>query len=98
MADDMDLPPLNEWVVDELTRTREDLKDLAQRHDDILNRLTGVCRNNDELRAAGVELSSFVGELIVRLENPKIAINPITNDVVLEEARKALDRWREANV
>ena len=88
---------LNEWIFDEYIRYKEQLVELAQRHDDILNRLTEVCRRNDELRAAGIELSTFVGELIQRVQ----CIPPENIDYeiqLVKDAKKALDRWREANV
>lgn len=95
----MDLPPLNEWVVDELTKTRDALSDLMERHEDILNRLSGVCRKNDELRAAGVELAVFVHELVLIMQDPEIfPDDELKQSVMLEDAKKALDRWRETNV
>lgn len=93
----MDLPPLNEWVVDELTRTRDTLSDLMERHERILNNLAAVCRENDELRAAGTELSSFVGALIDILYNSTHMPGGIRREVLMTEAKQSLDRWRNAN-
>jgi hypothetical protein len=52
--------PLNEWVVSELSRTKDALRDLARRHEEVVNRLAEVCRRNDKMQAAGNKLRAII--------------------------------------
>jgi hypothetical protein len=60
---DWELPPLDEWVVDELTRTRDALSDLMERHENIVNHLADVCRRNDKMQAAGDALVQLLHDM-----------------------------------
>lgn len=60
---DMDLPPINEWVVVELSRTKDTLADLAIRHENIVNRLADVCRRNDRMQEIGNLMRDLLSEV-----------------------------------
>ena len=86
--DGMDLPPLNEWVVDEMVRTKEALTDLISRHQSLLDYLSALARKNDALRAAGRELKAIIHEGYVLT----------TNDGLIERIDRALERWENIDV
>ena len=83
MSDEPEEETLNEWVVSELSRTMDALRDLAQRHEQIVNHLADVCRRNDRMEQAGGYLAAMLNTV------------PLPNDEFIEEA---IQRWRESNV
>lgn len=85
----MDLPPLNEWVVTELTKTRDALSDLMERHENILHHLTDVCRRNDRMRQAGDALVTLIHEYP--------GLGP-EFDPLQQQIDTAIQKWGEANV
>ena len=93
---DMDLPPLNEWIVDELTRTQDSLRDLMRRHEEIVNHLADVCKRNDRMREAGDALVSLLLNVDYKntwvLEEDPEAFTQYST--LIEEA---IQKWGEAN-
>jgi hypothetical protein len=81
--DGMDLEPLNEWVVSELTRTQTALRDLIERHENVVNNYARVCQQNDKMRQAGTSLRDLL------IEHEVIADSRVDD---------ALQKWNEANL
>lgn len=82
-TDDMNLEPLNEWVVSELTRTQTALRDLIERHEIVVDNYAKVCQQNDKMRSAGDKLRDL-------LIDHEVIADPRVDD--------ALQKWNEANV
>lgn len=86
MTDEPEEETLNEWVVSELSRTMDSLRDLARRHEEVLNHLADVCRRNDKMEAAGQLLINAIYHVTCATEEEQDRFN------------HAIQKWGEANV
>ena len=84
---------VNEWLLTEYGRMKEQLLDLAQRHETIVNTLADVCRRNDRMQAAGDKMRDLLD-----LAHPIVAN---AHEDVIELPKlidEAIQKWGEANV